>query len=97
MTVSLEEIWADLSLHLPTGKLEPPARSGHAEALSDGQVSLLPSPCPVQHRPLLRDLAMRLLSLEADEYLWRLARISPQDPREKREESGEGADHKPAG
>lgn len=85
----MEEIWADLFLHLPTGRLEPPARSGHH---SDGQMSLPPSPCPGQHCALLRDLC-----LKADEYLQRLARIFPQDPREKREESGEGADHKPAG
>lgn len=92
----MEEIWAEFSLYLPTGRLQPPARSGHAKAHSDGQVSFLPTPCPVQHSHLLRELAMRLLSLEAA-YLRRLARISPQDPREKREESGEGADHKPAG
>lgn len=37
------------------------------------------------------------MPLEKEECLRRLARILPQDPREKKAESGEEADHKPMG
>ena len=86
LRVSWDETQQISPLILQTRRVGPQMRSGRARAHLEDQTSPLTPPplgspsLPSTECSLLRDLAMRCLSLEAKKCLQRLVRISPQDP-----------------